>query len=126
MSFLKRFVFLSLALFGTTACEGDARTPARALVCNLGALTFEQRARHLLVTRRLLGHAQRRELPGSYVLAVDRAHVSVAELAEWVADESRCCPAVDFAVELPASGPLTLRMGGGPEVKKFIAAELNL
>lgn len=45
---------------------------------------------------------------------------------EWVADESRCCPAVDFHVELPAFGALTLRLDGGAEVKEFIAAELGL
>jgi hypothetical protein len=60
------------------------------------------------------------------VFTIDRAHMSVAELAEWVADESRCCPAVDFHVELPAFGALTLRMDGGPDVKQFIAAELGL
>ena len=52
--------------------------------------------------------------------------ISVPELAEWVADESRCCPAVDFHIELPAFGPLTLRLDGGKDVKKFIATELGL
>ena len=47
-------------------------------------------------------------------------------LAEWVAGESRCCPAVDFHVELPAFGALTLRLDGGVDVKEFIAAELGL
>jgi len=98
----------------------------RLLVCNLGALTPEQRERHAAVTRRLLEHAQRSDLPDGYVFTVDRAHVPVAELAEWVADESRCCPAVDFAVALPAAGPLTLTLHGGADVKEFLAAELGL
>jgi hypothetical protein len=62
------------------------------------------------MTRRLLQHAMRTELGDGYRFTIDRAHLSVAELAEWVADESRCCPAVDFHVELPAFGPLTLRL----------------
>jgi len=103
----------------------DAK-PARVLVCNLGALTPEQRTRHAAVTRRLLDHAQREDLDDGYLFTVDRARLSVADLAEWVADESRCCPAVDFHVELPAFGPLTLRLDGGADVKAFMAAELGL
>lgn len=100
--------------------------PPRILACNMDALAREQRSRHEAVTRRLLEHASREELTDGYRFTVDRARVSVAELAEWVADESRCCPAVDFHVELPAFGPLTLRLDGGPDVKAFITAELGL
>lgn len=98
----------------------------RILACNMNALTKDQRARHEAVTRRLLQHATREDLADGFVFTVDRGDVSVAELAEWVADESRCCPAVDFHVELPAFGALTLRLDGGADVKQFIAAELGL
>jgi hypothetical protein len=106
--------------------DATVERPQRVLACDMSALTKEQRARHEAATRRLLDHSTRTELADGYVLTIDRAHLSVAELAEWVADESRCCPAVDFHVELPAFGPLTLRMDGGPDVKEFIAAELGL
>lgn len=98
----------------------------RILACNMNALTTEQRTRHAAMTKRLLEQATRKELADGYVFTVDRAHISVAELAEWVADESRCCPAVDFHVELPSSGTLMLRLDGGVDVKEFIAAELGL
>lgn len=61
-----------------------------------------------------------------YVFTIDRGDISVAELAEWVADESRWCPAVDFHVDLPAFGPLSLRLDGGADVKEFMAAELRI
>jgi hypothetical protein len=92
----------------------------------MGALSAEARIRHLAATKRLFDHATRKELADGYLLTIDRKYVSVPELAEWVADESRCCPAVDFHVELPAFGPLTLRLDGGKEVKKFLAAEMGL
>jgi hypothetical protein len=100
--------------------------PQRVLACNMTALTPEQRTRHRAVTQRLLAQATREELAEGYRFTIDRQHVSVAELAEWVADESRCCPAVDFHVELPAFGALVLRLDGGAEVKELIAAELRL
>lgn len=101
-------------------------TNERVLACNMNALSAEQRARHADVTKRLLEAATRTEAIDAYIFRVDRQWISVAELAEWVADESRCCPAVDFQVELPAFGPLTLRLGGGADVKAFMAAELHL
>ena len=126
MRILKLTILSSLTLLGITAGAVDVAKPQRVLACNMRALTSEQRARHVAVTKRLIEHARRKELADGYQFTLDRAHISVAELAEWVADESRCCPAVDFHVELPAFGPLTLRLDGGPEVKAFIAAELGL
>jgi hypothetical protein len=126
MRFLKLVALSSLTLFGITAATDEIAKPQRILACNMNALTKEQRARHETVTKGLLQHATRKDLAEGFLFTIDRAHVSVAELAEWVADESRCCPAVDFHVELPAFGPLTLRMDGGADVKQFIAAELGL
>ncbi|HKR64655.1 MAG TPA: hypothetical protein VJZ00_13065 [Thermoanaerobaculia bacterium] len=126
MRFLKLIALSSLALLGITAGAAEPVKPQRILACNMNALTKEQRARHETVTKRLLEHATRKDLADGYVFTIDPSRVSVAELAEWVADESRCCPAVDFHVELPAFGPLTLRLDGGADVKQFIAAELGL
>jgi hypothetical protein len=92
----------------------------------MNALTTEQRGRHVAATKRLLERSSRADLRHGYIFTIDRADLSVAELAEWVADESRCCPALDFHVELPAFGPLILRIDGGEDVKRFIAAELGL
>lgn len=125
MSLFKRIVLSSLALLGITA--GAAQTSSgRVLACNIGALTSEQRTRHAAMTERLLKSAKRTDLKDGYLFTIDRQHVSVPELAEWVADEARCCPAVDFHLELPVSGPLTLRLDGGEDVKQFLAAELRL
>lgn len=126
MRFLKLIALSSLVLLGITTAAAEVQKPQRILACNMNALTKEQRTRHEAVTKRLLQHATRKDLAEGYLFTIDRAHVSVAELAEWVADESRCCPAVDFHLELPAFGPLTLRMDGGADVKQFIAAELGL
>jgi hypothetical protein len=126
MTFLKLIALSSLALVGVAAHASQAEKPPRTLACNLQALTKEQRARHEEVTKRLLQHARRTELSDGYRFTIDRRHISVAELAEWVADESRCCPAVDFHLQLPAFGPLSLRLDGGANVKQFIAAELGL
>ena len=126
MRFLKLVALSSAALLGISAAAAEVEKTQRILACNMNALAKEQRARHEAVTKRLLEHATRKELSDGYLFMIDRTRVSVAELAQWVADESRCCPAVDFHVELPAFGSLTLRLDGGADVKAFIAAELGL
>ena len=78
------------------------------------------------MSERLLKVAKRTELKDGYQFTIDRDKVSVPDLAEWVANEARCCPAVTFHVELPASGPLTLRLDGGADVKAFLAGEMGL
>ena len=125
MRLLKLIALSSLAVLGITAVAAEVQKPQRILACNMSALSKEQRARHEAVTMRLLQYARREDLEDGYLFTIDRSHISVAELAQWVADESRCCPAVDFHVELPAFGSLTLRMDGGADVKQFIAAELG-
>ena len=125
MRFVELVAMSSLVL-GITAGAAEVAKPQRVLACNMNALTKEQRASHIALTKRLLQHARPQEVAGGYQFTIGREHVSVAELAEWVANESRCCPAVDFHVELPAFGPLTLRLDGGEDVKAFIAGELGL
>jgi len=125
MSNLKLIVLSSLTLLGITAGAAETRS-GRVLACNIGALTPAQRTRHAAMTEHLLKIAKRTDLKNGYLFTIDRDKVSVPDLAEWVADEARCCPAVDFHLELPAAGPLTLRLDGGADVKEFLAAELGL
>lgn len=125
MRFLKPVFLLSMLVLAGAGLRA-AEQPKRVLACDMTALSPEQRTRHRQVSKRLLEHATRKELADGYLFTIDRAHTSVPELAEWVANESRCCPAVDFHLELPAFGPLTLRLDGGTDVKEFLATELGL
>lgn len=119
------FVRSALTVIGMTGGVSGVTSPKRLLACNMNVFTPEERAAHAALTRRLL-EARREELPDGYRFMMEREHISVPELAEWVASEARCCPAVDFHLELPAFGPLVLRLDGGEDVKAFVAAELGL
>jgi hypothetical protein len=53
--------------------------------------------------------------------------VSVAEVAEWVGAESKCCPFFDFHIDLEKQGRLVcLRLTGGTNIKTFIRSEFGL
>lgn len=98
-----------------------------AIACNMNALNHDERARYSILTQKL-AHAvtAKSELPSGYAFTLDRKKMPVAEVGEWVSLESRCCPFLDFTVEVPANSErLTIRLTGGPGVKDFIRHEFG-
>ena len=62
-----------------------------------------------------------------YEFQYSPADVSVAELAAWVAAESKCCPFFDFHIDLEREGKLVcLRLTGEEGIKAFIRAESSI
>ena len=96
--------------------------------CNIKALTPEERARHKQLSEKLM--AVRKEIVESekgYEFQFSPSDVSLAELAEWVAAESKCCPFFDFHIDLENQGKLAcLRLTGEEGIKPFIRAEFNV
>jgi hypothetical protein len=96
--------------------------------CNVHAFTASERLRYNELTRKLSeACAEVRELPGGYAFRVHREKLSLAELAELISLEARCCPFFDVAVELERDkGPLWLKLQGSEGVKPFIRAEFGV
>jgi hypothetical protein len=96
--------------------------------CNMKALNSAERARHKQLTDKLI--ATRKEMVEAetgYEFHYSPFDVSVAELAEWVVAESKCCPFFDFHIDLEREGTLLrLRLSGEPGIKPFILAEFDL
>jgi hypothetical protein len=96
--------------------------------CNIKALTPEERARHKQLSEKLM--AARKEIVESekgYEFQFSPSDVSLAELAEWVAAESECCPFFDFHIDLEKEGKLAcLRLTGEEGIKAFIRAEFKV
>jgi hypothetical protein len=93
--------------------------------CNTKALNPNQRARHKLLTDRLVAQrTQIIETDKGYEFQYSPSTVSLAELAEWVAAESKCCPFFGFHIDLENEGQLLcLRLTGEEGVKAFLRAE---
>jgi hypothetical protein len=96
--------------------------------CNVKALTPEERARHKQLSEKLA--AERKKLvegPIGYEFQFSPKTVTLAELAEWVVAESKCCPFFDFHLDLEEGGGLLcLRLTGEEGIKAFIRAEFHL
>jgi len=96
--------------------------------CNVKALSTDERKRHEELTRKLLArHRELVETEKGYEFQYAPEDVSVAEVAEWVVAESKCCPFFDFHIDLEKQGRLVcLRLTGGTNIKTFIWSEFGL
>ena len=93
--------------------------------CNSKPLNPTERARHKLLTEKLIGQRTRIvETEKGYEFQYSPSTVSLAELADWVANESKCCPFFGFHIDLENEGKLLcLRLTGEKGVKEFLKAE---
>jgi hypothetical protein len=96
--------------------------------CNIKALTPEERARHKQLSEKLMAARKETvETEKGYEFQYSPSDVSLAELAQWVAAESKCCPFFDFHIDLEREGKLVcLRLTGEEGIKAFIRAEFRL
>ena len=112
-------------------------TTTTTFACDVQALAPKERERHGRLGR-LLGQAAtgRRELANGYELTLDLSKLPqdvagapfcVAEVAEWVDLESRCCPFLDFGIDVHGRDKVVrLRLTGAPGVKEFLAEEIPM
>lgn len=100
----------------------------RTFFCNIGALNPTERAHHKQLTDKLI--AARKEVVESehgYEFQFTPSEVSLSELADWVAAESKCCPFFDFHIDLEREGSLLcLRLAGAEGIKPFIRSEFQV
>ena len=98
------------------------------IACDLNALTPAERERRRTLVD-ALAHAivGRAELDHGFKLRVDPAKLDLPSLAEGITLERRCCPFLDFRIELaPGDGHGTVALSGDDGVKDFLRAEMGL
>jgi hypothetical protein len=108
--------------------ERQVATTQGKFYCNIKALHPAERARHRQLSEKL--NAQRKEIVETekgYEFQYSPADISLAELAEWVGAESKCCPFFDFHIDVEREGKLLcLRLTGEERIKAFIRAEFGI
>jgi hypothetical protein len=111
-----------------TSKEGSTVTTRSKFYCNIRALTPAERTRHKELGDKLMAAKNETiETPNGYEFQFSPKSVSLAEIAEWAAAESKCCPFFDFHIDLEREGTLVcLRLTGSAGVKQFIREELGL
>ncbi len=108
--------------------ERQVATVQSKFYCNIKALTPDEQAHHKQLREKLT--AARKEIVETekgYEFQYSPADVSLAELAEWVGAESKCCPFFDFHIDLEREGKLLcLRLTGEEGIKAFIRVEFGV
>ena len=97
-------------------------------VCDMAALTTEQRTRHNVVATQLRpAVVEFKELPDGYAARFLPDGEIVPVIAEFITLERLCCPCFTLALESEKEGgPLWLKITGREGVKPFIRAEFGI
>ena len=108
--------------------EKQATMTQSKFYCNTKALTPAEREHHKQLTEKLLAERKKIiEMEKGYEFQFNPANVSIAEVADWVMAESKCCPFFDFHMDLEQEGKLVcLRLTGEEGIKAFIRAEFKV
>jgi hypothetical protein len=108
--------------------EKQAMTTQSGFYCNIKALSASERARHKELTEKLMSsRTDTVEIEKGYEFQYSPAKVSVAEVAEWVVMESKCCSFFDFHIDSENEGQLVcLRLTGREGIKAFIRLEFGI
>src|SRR5271154_5104170 len=96
---------------------------ALPLACDLGAISASDRPRYIELRRMLAASvAGKRELPDGIAIQIATERMALAQLAEWISFERKCCPFFEFRIDLGReSGPVWVSLTGRPGVKEFLA-----
>lgn len=97
-------------------------------VCDMTAMTSEQRARHSVLARRLRPAVlEFKELPDGYAARLPPEPGMIMLVAEFITLELLCCPFFSLAMEVEKKvGPLWLKISGEEGIKPFIRAEFGI
>jgi hypothetical protein len=108
--------------------EKPMTTTQSKFYCNIKALTPAEREHHKQLSEKLM--AARKEIVETkkgYEFQYSPGDVSLAELADWVGAENKCCPFFDFHIDVEREGKLLcLRLTGEEGIKAFIRAEFKM
>jgi len=108
--------------------EGQQMTTQSKFYCNRQALNPTERAHHKQLSDKLLAtRTNIVETEKGYEFQFSPSTISIAELADWVAAEGKCCQFFDFHIDLERQGTLLcLRLTGEEGIKAFIRAEFQV
>ena len=103
-------------------------TTANKFYCNTKALSPAERIEHKKLTDKLVANREEIvETEKGYEFQYSPSAVSLAQLADWVAAEGKCCPFFDFHIDLEREGQLLcLRLTGEEGIKPFIRSEFQV
>jgi len=94
---------------------------SHVIACVRGGIPADERDAHFALLSRLLTEAVRERLgnPDGYAFRFDGEMFD--DIARYVSNERKCCPFLDFVIEVASDGgPLWLRLTGPSGTREFL------
>jgi hypothetical protein len=97
------------------------------LACNMDVFNRTERENHLQATRQLFQSVQGiHESENGYEFLFPNGSEIIMALADFITNERRCCPFLDFTLTVSENAkPVTLLLSGPEGTRKFLQAELH-
>jgi hypothetical protein len=128
----KAGIALALLMTAGASARAQAQAPAATeeskFYCNISALSPAERAHHQQLTAKIIAvRDEIVETPRGYEFQFSPSSISIAELADWVVAEGKCCPFFNFHIDLEKKGNLLcLGLTGEEGIKPVIRAEFHV
>ena len=105
-----------------------ANTGCLPIACDLTVFGDNEKKRQRAILEEFRARVKgTRELDDGYAFQMLHEPHMLALLAEMISLESRCCPFLDFTLEVTSGGhSITLKLTGGEGAKEVVRAEFNL
>ena len=109
----------------------DMKTPAQQtpLACNMDVFTLAEREDHIRTTTQLFQSVQVvHETENGFEFMFPNADESenITQLAEFIFNERRCCPFLEFTLKIASNdAPISLMLTGPDGTQEFLRAEFN-
>ena len=112
----------------TEPAAATGQTIPAGFFCNTTALNPAERAYHQRLTEKLIAaRTAVVELPKGYEFQFSPEDISIADAAQWVVAEEKCCPFFNFHIDLEKKGSLVcVGLTGAEGIKQFIRSEFRV
>src|SRR6266542_785678 len=97
------------------------------LVCNMDVFTPTEREKHIQSTTQLYQSVQSiHEAENGYEFIFPNESEIVTELGEFISNERRCCPFLEFTLKITSKDvPISLLLTGPDGTQEFLHAEFS-
>ena len=104
-------------------CNAGNSAAEIPIACDLDAISANDHPRYDELRKMLAASAVgKRDLRDGIAVQISTERMTLAQLAEWISFERKCCPFFEFRIEVaPASGPVWMSLTGRPGVKEFLS-----
>lgn len=106
----------------------NSETQDNAIYCNMDVFTSDERENHIQTTTQLFETVQSmHEAQNGYeFIFPNQGSESIAAFAEFISNERRCCPFLEFTLKIfPMDKPISLLLTGPEGTQEFLREEFS-